>query len=120
MPLAIATTTSRPNVIGLIAATLGESAVAWFASIRTGVDVARKKPDRQVYDLVLADLGLAATDCVAFEDSANGLKAALAAGIPTIVTPSLYTQAEDFSGASLVLADLAQPADAWAAIAAAG
>jgi HAD superfamily hydrolase (TIGR01509 family) len=106
LPLAIATTTSRPNVISLIAATLGESAVSWFASIRTGEDVARKKPDPEVFNLVLADLGLAAADCVAFEDSANGLKAALAAGIPTIVTPSLYTEAEAFSAAALVLRDL--------------
>ena len=109
LPLAIATTTSRPNVVSLIAATLGESAVAWFASIRTGEDVSRKKPDPEVFNLVLADLGLAAADCVAFEDSANGLKAALAGGIVTIITPSIYTRAEDFSAAALVLKDLDEP-----------
>jgi HAD superfamily hydrolase (TIGR01509 family) len=113
LPLAIATTTSRPNVISLVAATLGKSAVGWFASIRTGEDVLRKKPDPEVFNLVLADLGLAAADCVAFEDSANGLKAALAAGIPTIVTPSIYTQAEDFAAAALVLRDLDEPGEAW-------
>jgi HAD superfamily hydrolase (TIGR01509 family) len=116
LALAIATTTSRPNVISLVAATLGESAVAWFASIRTGEDVARKKPAPEVFNLALADLGLAAADCVAFEDSANGLKAALAAGIPTIITPSIYTLGEDFSGAALVLRDLDEPGDAWAAM----
>lgn len=58
VPLAIATTTSRPNVISLIAATLGEGALAWFASIRTGEDVARKKPDPEVFNLILADLAL--------------------------------------------------------------
>jgi HAD superfamily hydrolase (TIGR01509 family) len=113
MTLAIATTTSRPNVIGLIAATLGESALEWFASMRTGEDVSRKKPDPEVFKLVLADLGLAAADCVAFEDSANGLRAALAAGIPTIITPSIYTQAEDFSAAARVFKDLDEPGDAW-------
>ena len=113
LPVAIATTTSRPNVIGLIAATLGEAAVTWFDSIRTGEDVSRKKPDPEVFDLVLADLGLAAADCVAFEDSANGLRAARAAGIPTIVTPSVYTQAEDFTAAAFVLKDLDEPGDAW-------
>lgn len=117
LPLAIATTTSRPNVISLIAATLGESAVTWFVSMRTGEDVSRKKPDPEVFNLVLADLGLDAADCVAFEDSANGLRAALAVGIATIATPSIYTKAEDFSAAALVLKDLDEfflsPGDAW-------
>ena len=113
LALAIATTTSRPNVISLVAATLGESAVTWFASIRTGEDVARKKPAPDVFNLALADLDLAAADCVAFEDSANGLKATLAAGIPTIITPSIYTPAEDFSGAALIVRDLDEPGDAW-------
>lgn len=112
LPLGIATTTSRPNVISLIAATLGEDAVTWFASIRTGEDVARKKPDPAVFNLVLADLGLAAADCLAIEDSANGLRAAFAAGIPTIVTPSFYTQAENFSAALQVLKDLGECGDA--------
>ncbi len=107
--LAIATTTGRANVVSLIAATLGESAVSWFASIRAAEDVSRKKPDPEVFNLVLADLGLAAADCVSFEDSANGLRAALAAGIPTIVTPSVYTQRDDFSGAAFVVKDLSGP-----------
>jgi HAD superfamily hydrolase (TIGR01509 family) len=114
--LAIATTTSRPNVISLIAATLGESAVSWFASIRTGEDVTRKKPDPEVFRLVLADIGMDGADCVAFEDSAIGLRAALAAGIPTIVTPSVYTFGEDFAGAALVCRDLNEPDDPWAAM----
>jgi HAD superfamily hydrolase (TIGR01509 family) len=111
--LAIATTTSRPNVTSLIAATLGESAVGWFASIRTGEDVTRKKPDPEVFKLVLADLAIPPADCLAIEDSANGLKAALAAGIPTIVTPSLYTADEEFSGAALLLRDLDEFSLAW-------
>jgi HAD superfamily hydrolase (TIGR01509 family) len=114
--LAIATTTSRPNVISLIAATLGEIAVSWFASIRSGEDVTRKKPDPEVFRLVLADIGMDGADCVAFEDSANGLRAALAASIPTIVTPSVYTCGEDFAGAALVLRNLDEPDDLWAAM----
>ena len=116
LSLAIATTTSRPNVSSLIAATLGEGAIGWFASIRTGEDVAPKKPDPEVFRLVLADIGMDGADCVAFEDSANGLRAALAASIPTIVTPSIYTCGEDFAGASLVLRNLDEPDDLWAAM----
>ena len=105
-PLAIATTTSRPNVVSLLEATLGIGALEWFASVRAGEDVARKKPDPQVYHLVLSDLGLSPSDCIAFEDSANGFHAARAAGLPTVITPSLYTQGEDFAGAVCVIEDL--------------
>lgn len=103
LALAIATTTSRPNVTALIEATLGLAAVGWFASIRTGEDVSTKKPDPEVYHLVLADLGLPAQDCLCFEDSRNGLVAANAAGLPTIVTPSLYSAEDDFTGAALIV-----------------
>lgn len=106
--LAIATTTSRPNVVSLIQATLGGGALDAFASIRTGEDVARKKPDPEVYGLVLSDLGLSSADCVAFEDSANGLNAARAAGIRTIVSPSLYTQGETLTDAWYVLQDFTE------------
>lgn len=104
--MAIATTTSRPNVMSLLEATLGRQSIDWFASIRTGEDVRAKKPDPEVYDRVLSDLGLPACDCVAFEDSANGLRAARAAGLRTIVTPSLYSAEDDFTGADLVVATL--------------
>ena len=104
--LAIATTTSRPNVASLIEATLGSVAVNWFDTVRTGEDVARKKPDPEVYRLALADLELRPTECLAFEDSANGLRAARSAGIPTVVTPSFYTAGEDWTGAAAVLSDL--------------
>ena len=39
-------------------------------------------------------------DCMAFEDSENGLRAASAAGIPTIVTPNAFTSHHDFTGAA--------------------
>ena len=104
--LAIATTTSRPNVVSLIQVTLGSDAMNWFDALRTGEDVARKKPDPEVYHLTLADLELDPMECLAFEDSANGLRAARAAGIPTVVTPSLYTAGEDWAGAAMVLSDL--------------
>ena len=40
------------------------------------------------------------------EDSENGVKAALAAGLKTVVTVSSFTADEDFSGASLVVSSL--------------
>lgn len=107
--LAIGTTTSRPNVVSLLDVTLGAGSANWFSSIRTGEDVAAKKPDPEVYRLVLADLGLKGAECLCIEDSRNGLLAALAAGMPTVVTPSLYSTGEDFSGALLIVQHLLDP-----------
>jgi len=71
-----------------------------------GDEVAAKKPAPDVFLLALDRLGLPAADCLAFEDSLNGLRSALAAGLEVIVTPSSYTDGEDFTGAARVLPDL--------------
>jgi HAD superfamily hydrolase (TIGR01509 family) len=111
--LAIATTTSRSNLDSLIAATPLRDID--FATIVTGEDVTRKKPDPEAYHIALSCLSLTPDACIAFEDSANGLSAARRAGIATIVTPSLYTSHEDFSEANIIahnlddLADQAEP-----------
>ncbi len=103
--LAIATTTSRANVEVLLRATLGAAAMARFEAVVCGEDVTRKKPDPEAYLLVLQRLRLPAARCIAVEDSANGLRAALAAGLPTVVVRSLYTRGEDFAGAMRVFDD---------------
>jgi len=104
--LGIATTTSAQNIAALLQTTLGPDALTWFQAISAGDDVPRKKPAPDVYLDALAKLGLRAADCVALEDSANGLNAAKAAGIFTIVTPSYWTRSEDFSAADLLLPSL--------------
>jgi beta-phosphoglucomutase-like phosphatase (HAD superfamily) len=58
--------------------------------------------------MVLRRLGLPAERCLAVEDSANGLRAALGAGIPTVIVRSLYTRDEDFSGALRVFEGFAE------------
>lgn len=109
LDLAIGTTTSRANVVGLMAATLGEDALSWFRSVRTGEGTKRKKPDPEVYKLVLADLGHRSEDCLIFEDSENGLRAARAVNVPTIITPSIYTGDDDFAGADYIFENLDEP-----------
>lgn len=97
--LAIATTTSPENVEALIRATLGAGMTEIFPVVAAGDMVGAKKPAPDVYLLALERLGVAAADCVAFEDSRNGLLAAKAAGIFTVVTPGRFTAQEDFTGA---------------------
>ncbi len=101
--LAVATTTSRPNVDALSMALFGRPADEVFHVIAAGDEVPAKKPAPDVYRLALSRLGLPARDCVAFEDSRNGLLSALAAGIRCIVAPSTYTRGQNFAGACCVL-----------------
>lgn len=104
--LAIATTTSRENVETLIRVTLGSDPHQWFEAICTGEDVAIKKPDPEVYQVALSRLALTARDAIAFEDTKNGVLAARGAGLDVIVTPSLYSAGEDFSGALAIIETL--------------
>ncbi|MBI5897633.1 MAG: HAD family hydrolase [Rhodocyclales bacterium] len=107
--LAIATTTSPENVSALLRASLAPDAESWFEVIGAGDVVPRKKPAPDIYLWVLERLGLAADACLVFEDSGNGLKAALGAGLVTVVTDGEYTRDHDFCGACAVLSDLGLP-----------
>ncbi|AXS41967.1 HAD-IA family hydrolase [Breoghania sp. L-A4] len=102
--LAISTTTTLANVEALLGAAFG--GMDLFEVIVAGDMVAQKKPAPDAYLETLRRLDLAPAECLALEDSANGLRAALAAGLDTLVTPSVYTAGEDFSGARAVLPDL--------------
>jgi HAD superfamily hydrolase (TIGR01509 family) len=106
--LAICTTTSRANVYALIAATLGADGQGLFRTIAAGEDVRQKKPAPDAYLRAVEELDVEACYCLAFEDSRNGLRAALAANVKTIVTLSLYTAHKSFEGAARVLPDLSQ------------
>ncbi len=104
--LAIATTTSPENVEALLRATLGEEAPGWFAAIGAGDVVPTKKPAPDIHRWVLDRLDRLAAGCLAIEDSENGLKSALSAGLRCLVTVNDYTAGQDFSGALSVLNDL--------------
>ena len=105
--LAIATTTTPENVATLLEVGLGQNWEKHFAAIGCGDIVPHKKPAPDIYFWVLEKLGLHAADCIALEDSENGLRASLAAGIRTFVTRNRYTHNQDFAGAAAVFDDLA-------------
>lgn len=105
---AVATTGTRSTVLGLIAG-LGTGRRGEFAAVLTADEAPRKKPDPQVYEMALAELGVRPHEAVAVEDSRNGLLAAGAAGIPCLVTVSDYSAGESFDGADLVVENLGEP-----------
>ena len=107
--LAVATTTTPENVTTLLQYSLAEDAPGWFEVIAAGDIVPAKKPAPDIYQWALKQLGLPAEHCLAFEDSINGLKSSLAAGLKTVVTVNGYTVGEDFSGAQAVLTHLGEP-----------
>lgn len=107
--LAVATTTTPENVSALLKYTLGEGALNWFEVIAAGDIVPAKKPAPDIYLWALEKLKLKPDVCLAFEDSENGLKSSLGAGLKTVVTINEYTENHDFTGACLVLSDLGEP-----------
>ena len=75
----------------------------------SGDIVPAKKPAPDIYNLALERLNLPAAQCVAVEDSRNGMLAAYAAHIPVLVTISSYTGEEDFHEAAIVVDSLGDP-----------
>jgi HAD superfamily hydrolase (TIGR01509 family) len=104
--LGIATTTTLDNVTALLNATLGLDSSGWFDVIGAGDMVMHKKPAPDIYELVLNKMAVESRDCIAFEDSVNGLHAALDAYLATVVTPTQWSDDHDFSGAAWVLPHL--------------
>ena len=104
--LAIATTTSPVNIAALLRTAIGSDWSYLFQVVEDASTAPQKKPHSQVYLQTLQRLSLRAAECLAFEDSANGLAAATGAGLTTIVTPNAFTAHHAFKGALRVLPSL--------------
>lgn len=101
--LAIATTTTPENVTALLSHTLGAESIDWFEVIAAGDIVPAKKPAPDIYQYALDEMKLSADECIAFEDSENGIKSSAGANLCTIITINDYTQNHDFTDACIVL-----------------
>lgn len=104
--LAIATTTSPVNIAALLRREMGLDWRLNFTAIGDASTAPIKKPHPQVYLQMLDALQLDASQCLAVEDSSNGLRSATAAGLATLITPTRYTAHHDFSAAMQVVPDL--------------
>jgi beta-phosphoglucomutase-like phosphatase (HAD superfamily) len=108
--MGIVTTTSRVNVGALLAPHLGAGWESAFAVIVTAQEAPIKKPDPQAYNQALERLELPPASALAIEDSPAGVAAARAAGVPVLVTRSVYLAARPVPGALAVGASLAHRA----------
>ncbi|VAW65520.1 Xylulose-1,5-bisphosphate phosphatase CbbY, converts this Rubisco inhibiting byproduct to xylulose-5P [hydrothermal vent metagenome] len=115
--MAISTTTTPANVTALLEHALEKGSTKWFEVIAAGDIVPAKKPAADIYVWALNELKLNAADCLAFEDSENGIKSSLGANLKTIITINDYTKDHDFTGASLVLDQMGEPDNGFTALA---
>jgi HAD superfamily hydrolase (TIGR01509 family) len=105
LPLAIATSTASPFAEQRLAQA---GLTDYFATVVTRSDVHHPKPDAEPYRLAATRLGVTVTDCVAVEDSPNGLRAAAAAGMMALLVPDLIAATPETTAlATAVLPDLA-------------
>jgi len=79
-----------------------------FECLRTRDDVTRVKPDPELFLAAAECLGLPPAECVAFEDSPNGMKAALAAGMRVVAVPNAVTRDLAMPEGVLLVSSLAE------------
>ena len=85
-PLALATATNRDSVADYMRRT---GYGVYFDSIITGDRVERCKPAPDIFLLAAAELGIEPQNCLVIEDTPNGVRAGLAAGMQVIMVPDI-------------------------------
>ena len=80
-----------------------------FQFILTAEDIERGKPDPAVYRLAAERLGIEPAEMLVLEDSANGCRAAVAAGAFAVAVPNRHTRDHSFAGAQFIADTLADP-----------
>lgn len=72
----------------------------YFQAIVTFNDVGKKlKPAPDIYLKVSELLNVSVNNCLVIEDSENGVKAGVAAGMHVVAVPNEFTKTHDFTGA---------------------
>nr|WP_319556704.1 HAD family phosphatase [uncultured Vibrio sp.] len=92
LPIAVATSTAKDVAkIKLELAGLSK----YFDNLTTGCEVNNGKPDPEIYLLAANRLNVEPTKCLAFEDSNNGVRAAVAANMSTYQIPDLVEPCDE-------------------------
>lgn len=77
-----------------------------FDTVVSGDDVVHSKPAPDCYLLAVKRLGLKPSDCIAIEDTENGVKAAVAANIPCVAIATKMSKHQNLSKADKVVTSL--------------
>jgi len=78
----------------------------YFDAILTGDDVTHTKPAPDIYLLALEQLGVPASEAIAFEDTPAGVTSAATAGIAVYAVPNEYTRELQFPEARAIFSTL--------------
>ena len=84
--IAVATSTSQASAMKHFE---GAKVTKYFDQIICGDMLEKSKPDPDIYRKAAAALQIAPQDCMALEDSPNGLTSAYRAGMKTVMVPDL-------------------------------
>lgn len=107
--IAIVTNASSATLQPFLEFALGTRLRGYIHTVVSGEQVARKKPAPDVYLAACEAIQCQPIECVAIEDSAMGLDAANAAGIPAVVTVNDDTRHDSLAHACLVVDSLGEP-----------
>ncbi|PGM49030.1 HAD-IA family hydrolase [Bacillus sp. AFS053548] len=80
----------------------------YFSVIKTKDDVKKVKPDPELYLKAIQEIGVQASEAIAFEDSLNGLNAATKAGLHCVIVPNQVTSHLEFKNHSLRLSSMSE------------
>ena len=108
LPCALATSTREPYATERLAAV---GLDRYFDVKVTGDRIGRGKPDPEIFLVAAAELGIEPARCWVFEDSPNGVRAALAAGCSVLQIPDLVEPDDDVRALGHVILASLQVAD---------
>lgn len=92
MPLAVATSTGHDDAVIKLK---NSDIIDYFRFVIAGDQIEKCKPDPEIYLRAAEKLGVYPAQCLAFEDSENGVKSAVAAGMHVIQVPDLVQPSEE-------------------------
>ena len=104
LPVGLATSSRRSDVDAALRVMAGGRLEGVFQTIVTTEDVAMPKPDPATYAKAVENLGFQPSECVAFEDSPNGIKSAKQAGLRVVGVTAIHG-AEKLPGTNYLIPD---------------
>ena len=102
LPAVVASSNPKSVVTELLG---GNGLLPYFTEVFGGDAVTRSKPNPDLFLYAASSMGVAPANCVVFEDSSNGIRAAHAAGMMSVMVPDLLQPTEEISALYTAKAD---------------